>query len=686
MLLETIHDTPKPKQHRMSTFTCKLLLIDFFKSHFGRFLPIRRKEYSPLVVISLSVFFIGFCINGYATPTPFTHTLVCEADAGSLVADCSNGEFCLVAGTVEVSASENRSPSIPASYQVVYLLTRGTTQRIVDSNTVPQFSVSRADRYSIHTLVYNDNPTSPDYLDVSALLSGQNTISSLSNQLSGSGICADLDQAGAFIRVRKCLIPFLIQARDDFMNTLINTPVEGNILYNDHLEVGVSYDLTLLGGPFNGSLALNPDGSVVYIPDPGFSGSDEFTYQVCDNSFCPGRCVQATGYIEVIDPLPLNNPPVANLDAACTPEGIPVNIAVLANDLDADGDLLQNPTSISSPFSGSVTYEADGTITYTPNAGFSGYDSFKYQICDQGNPSLCDIGLVTIRVKPGSGNGLPPIPMDDAITMPVNTGRYGETVIENDREPDGDPINYSLFSGPQHGSLSLNTDGTYDYVPDQDFVGPDFFVYTMSDIDGSARATVIITVHGSGSSFPVEWLSLGASIEQANAIVRWETGLEINTDRFDIERSDDQGISFEKVGEQLAQGMSDQVSSYVYTDKNVLDLGLSTLMYRLKQWDLDGAFTYSRTFELDLGNSPRITLSVSPNPAKEHVQITWNSTEEVHQVRVLNLLGKEVQTWNFSNPTHFGSFQWTLEGLASGIYLIQSYSDHARADQKIVVE
>ncbi|MEM6802780.1 MAG: Ig-like domain-containing protein [Bacteroidota bacterium] len=607
----------------------------------------------------------------------------CDAHAGSLTADCSNGEFCLVAGSVEISASDDGNSQIPNGYSKLYILSRGNAQSYVESSNSPEFTVSRTGRYYMHILVYNNTPSSPEYLDLSSFVPGQSDISDLVSLISHSGVCADLNQAGSYMRVRKCLIPFLIQARDDFLNTLANQAVEGNIFINDMLQAGQSYDLHIIGGPFNGSLIQNPDGSMIYTPDPNFVGQDEYTYRVCDNTVCPARCAQATVYIEVLNPLPQNNPPVANLDAVCIPAGDNIDIVVRANDIDPDGDVLSLPNPISGPSHGVVSYKQDGSINYTPNANFSGYDSFEYEICDQGSPNLCDIGLVSIRVKTGLGNGSPPIPMDDAITLPKNTGRFGETVIENDYEPDGDPVSFTLDTPPQHGIVTFSLNGDYDYVPNTDYVGPDHFVYTMTDIDGSAKANVIITVHGLESIFPVEWLAFSARIENGFARLEWSTSLELNSSYFDIERSRDGGNTFQKMGEIPAAGTSNQVQSYQFQDPGVLNLGVEKLLYRLKQVDLDGNYSYSRILKLDLSPQSRINLIAFPNPAQEEVEITWSATEKVYQIRIIDLLGKVVYRKDFNKAAQFGSFIYDLNGLGAGFYVIQAFSNSARTSLRL---
>ena len=92
--------------------------------------------------------------------------------------------------------------------------------------------------------------------------------------------------------------------------------------------------VTVISGPSNGGTSVNPvTGEVTYTPNLGFTGTDVFVYEVCDND---GDCDTATVTITVE---PGNLPPIANDDAAVTDENVPVVVDVLANDLDLDGTL-----------------------------------------------------------------------------------------------------------------------------------------------------------------------------------------------------------------------------------------------------------------------------------------------------------------------------------------------------------
>ncbi|WP_452219606.1 Ig-like domain-containing protein, partial [Lacinutrix salivirga] len=131
-------------------------------------------------------------------------------------------------------------------------------------------------------------------------------------------------------------------------------------------------------------------------PNPGFTGEDTFEYTICDDGN-PVACDTTTVYIEVLpESGPENEAPIANADTATTPVGTPVDVVVLANDFDPDGDPI-SVTNTTNPDDGTVAVDPNtGVITYTPNPGFTGEDTFEYTICDDANPALCDTAVVTV--------------------------------------------------------------------------------------------------------------------------------------------------------------------------------------------------------------------------------------------------------------------------------------------------
>jgi len=101
------------------------------------------------------------------------------------------------------------------------------------------------------------------------------------------------------------------------------------------------------------------------------------------------------------------------------------------------------------------------------------------------------------------------------------------------------------------------------------------------------------------ATFPVEFISFEAELQNGNAVLEWATATETNSDFFAIERSID-GVMFEQVAEKNAAGNSTTTQTYTFVDANVLALNVQTIYYRLKSVDLDGSFDHSDMVELQL--------------------------------------------------------------------------------------
>jgi parallel beta-helix repeat protein len=145
-------------------------------------------------------------------------------------------------------------------------------------------------------------------------------------------------------------------------------------------------------GAANGSLGDNSDGTITYTPNADFNGSDSFVYEICDTL---GLCDTATVTITVTA---VPDPPTANDDPVSTIEDTPVTINVAANDSDPDGNLDPASASVTSaPSNGTIVNNGDASFLYTPDTGFTGPDSFEYEICD--TDPTCDTATVNITVN-----------------------------------------------------------------------------------------------------------------------------------------------------------------------------------------------------------------------------------------------------------------------------------------------
>ena len=189
---------------------------------------------------------------------------------------------------------------------------------------------------------------------------------------------------------------------------------------------------------------------------------------------------------------PVNDAPVTNADSYATSEDTPLVISgpgVLANDTDVENGLL-TAALVTGPDNGSLTLNADGSFTYTPDADFSGADSFTYKT----NDGTVDGNTETVTIDVNPVNDAPVTNADSYSTSedaPLVIG--GPGVLANDTDAENDPLTAAIVTGPANGSLALNADGSFTYTPDADFSGTDSFTYKINDgtVDGNTETVTI---------------------------------------------------------------------------------------------------------------------------------------------------------------------------------------------------
>jgi hypothetical protein len=202
-----------------------------------------------------------------------------------------------------------------------------------------------------------------------------------------------------------------------------------------------------------------------------------------------------------------NEPPIGVDDEFEVVENTSLNVAVpglLANDSDPEGDPFEI-TGASQPGNGNVAISPQGSFAYTPDLGFTGLDSFLYELTDdQGNSTgLVVEVLITVIADPRDpGPNSPPIGVDDAFEVVEGTTLSIPVpgVLANDSDPDGDAISVPSASSPANGSLSMQQVGSFQYTPDPGFTGVDSFRYAVEDDQGNTTGVaidVVITVTGS---------------------------------------------------------------------------------------------------------------------------------------------------------------------------------------------
>ncbi|NJY61280.1 tandem-95 repeat protein [Salinimicrobium sp. CDJ15-81-2] len=168
---------------------------------------------------------------------------------------------------------------------------------------------------------------------------------------------------------------------------LITSHLENDDLADDAVITSVGAEGT------NGTIELLENGNIRYTPSSGFAGEDSFTYTICDDDETP-TCDTATITVTVID----EGSPVAVDDEVVISLGttrLPIT-TLLDNDTVIDDAVI---TSVEAKGTGSVTINDNGEVIYSPQAGFTGNDTFTYTICDDDTPNpSCSTATVTVSI------------------------------------------------------------------------------------------------------------------------------------------------------------------------------------------------------------------------------------------------------------------------------------------------
>jgi hypothetical protein len=278
-----------------------------------------------------------------------------------------------------------------------------------------------------------------------------------------------------------------------------DSAAKGNVLDNDfdlegHNQTIIAQDTIITDV---GRFILNTDGTYVFVPEDGFTGSVNFPYSVCDDGQ-PQACAQATLYILVY---PDNKiVPVVDYNTTYINMAVPGN--VLTNDIDPEGDAITltmigsinvggSPVTVNTAEGGSIEIDSTGKYTYTPPLDFVGRDSIVYTACDDGNPQACGSTTLYIDVLPMPQPSDPTF--NTTVANPDQGVSYGEPIsiklLANDIDPEGDEQIFQGIKNPNNGQLI--TTGTINTIPGIDEDGNE--VANAGSLTVNADGTVTFT-------------------------------------------------------------------------------------------------------------------------------------------------------------------------------------------------
>ncbi len=353
-----------------------------------------------------------------------------------------------------------------------------------------------------------------------------------------------------------------VKVKDDKYETPLNTPLPvaaPGVLANDPQHGTLT--AVLASSVSHGTLALNPDGSFLYTPATGYTGADTFTYkaQVPGGAFsniatvtitvkgpsCAGddeRAGRKDGQKDGRKDGPgrgraggpadrrggphgrddengcAPGSPAAANDSYSTDQGTTLTVSapgVMTNDSDPQ-HLAITAALVSSVSHGTLTLAADGSFVYKPTSSFTGTDSFTYKVSNGSATSDPATVTITVTAAPCVGDGdkddrthpndddcrsSNPTAKDDAYSTTKNTSLTINSpgVLANDSDPRHKALRAVLTSTVSHGTLTLNSNGSFVYAPAVNYTGTDSFTYKASNgTQTSNTATVTIAVTADG--------------------------------------------------------------------------------------------------------------------------------------------------------------------------------------------
>ncbi len=186
---------------------------------------------------------------------------------------------------------------------------------------------------------------------------------------------------------------------------------------------------------------------------------------------------------------------------------------------------------------------------------------------------------------------------------------------------------------------------------------------------------------------PVKYLSFDAVVNEKTVLLKWLTTQEITNSHFEVERSFDM-TNYNTLGMVLDGFVNGANKSYQYKDNSNELQGRSIVYYRLKQFDIDGKFTYSKVLAVRLQPKADAVMQVSPNPFVDQVNMRFTAAESgIAEIRVLNMAGQTMLSKQSTISKGYNTIQVSdLKGLTTGMYIVQLSMNGAVIDNQRLVK
>ncbi|HVA50449.1 MAG TPA: Ig-like domain-containing protein [Pirellulales bacterium] len=285
-------------------------------------------------------------------------------------------------------------------------------------------------------------------------------------------------------------------AQDASLSTQENTATSLNLMagtYDTDGTYQIAPGSLAVTQPADGTVTVNPQtGQVTYTPNPGFHGTDSFTYTVKDTNGVLSRAATVSVTVGVV----LQGPVAGNVSTT-TSYGTPVDIPVLNHVSDPSGTVVPSSvTIVTQPNLGTVSVnQTTGEVLYTPGPNFSIGDSFSYEVTDS-NGKISNVATVTISLAQSA-------PVANNVVAPAADLNVTQEVdVLASVTGSANPTTVTILTPPQHGIAVVDpVTGIIAYTPAANFFGNDSLTFSVKNFQGlsSNPASVSLTVLGQGA-------------------------------------------------------------------------------------------------------------------------------------------------------------------------------------------
>lgn len=296
----------------------------------------------------------------------------------------------------------------------------------------------------------------------------------------------------------------------DTQSINITGVTDGDILETQTLVFNVSTDNDDLFESISISYTQSSDiAELSYKPAQDQNGTATVSVTLSDDAGIDGGGIDSVTKTFIITVNPINDEPIVSDHEITVDEGGEATTLnngennLLYDAIDVDQDNLE-ALLVDSPNNGSLVINSDGTFSYAHDGSETLTDSFTYKASDDGDAES-NIATVNITINPVND---PPIVSDHAIIVDeggeVTTLDNGETsLLYNASDIEDDPLIATVETAPMHGTLVLNSDGTFSYTHDGSDSLEDSFTYRADDSDLTSEiGTVTITINPVNDNIP----------------------------------------------------------------------------------------------------------------------------------------------------------------------------------------